>query len=60
MSLENPFSLEEIKAAIWACGSEKALGPDGFTFKFLKNYWELIKGDVLALVKYFEDSGSIV
>ncbi|GJR45822.1 putative RNA-directed DNA polymerase, eukaryota, reverse transcriptase zinc-binding domain protein [Tanacetum coccineum] len=28
-SLETHFSLDEIKTAIWDCGSNKALGPDG-------------------------------
>lgn len=42
---------------IWCCGNDKAPGPDGFTFKFLKNYWDLIKGDVIMLVKDFESSG---
>lgn len=59
MSLEVPFPLDEIKAAIWARGSEKAPGPNGFTFKFLKSYWEMIKGDVWDLVKHFEESGRI-
>lgn len=40
-SLESPFTIEEIKEAIWACGNEKALGPDGYTFKFIKRYWDI-------------------
>ncbi|KAI3497002.1 hypothetical protein L1887_39382 [Cichorium endivia] len=57
--LEAPFSLDEIKGAVWDCGNEKAPGPDGFTFKFLKNYWDLICPDVLDMVKYFEKTSSI-
>ncbi|GJY07937.1 RNA-directed DNA polymerase, eukaryota, reverse transcriptase zinc-binding domain protein [Tanacetum coccineum] len=30
--LENHVSLDEIKSAIWGCGSNKAPNPDGFTF----------------------------
>lgn len=37
-ALEAPISLIEIKKAVWACGNEKAPGPDGFTFKFIKKY----------------------
>lgn len=53
-NLELPFMIDEIKEAIWSCGGEKAPGPDGFTFKFLKNYWEVIKEDVIKMVRYFE------
>nr|XP_043616269.1 uncharacterized protein LOC122588209 [Erigeron canadensis] len=30
VSLETPFSVDEIKNAIWSCGGNKAPGPDGF------------------------------
>lgn len=56
--LTNPFLEEEIKEAVWSCGVEKAPGPDGFTFKFWKRYWDLIKADVISFVKDFELSGS--
>nr|KAJ0209562.1 hypothetical protein LSAT_V11C400208020 [Lactuca sativa] len=39
--LKEPFSLEEIKSSIWACGSDRAPGPDGFSFSFLKKHWEV-------------------
>lgn len=57
--LIKPFSEEEIKEAVWSCGSDKAPGPDGFTFNFCKKYWDLIKIDVIRFVKDFELSGSI-
>ncbi|XP_023764125.1 uncharacterized protein LOC111912612 [Lactuca sativa] len=34
IKIEAPFSLEEVKDAVWQCGSDKAPGPDGFTFTF--------------------------
>ena len=43
--LEEPISLEEIKAAVWACGNEKAPGPDRYSFKFIKKYWDVLLGD---------------
>ncbi|KAL4592668.1 hypothetical protein LXL04_005671 [Taraxacum kok-saghyz] len=58
-NLESPFTLEELKAAIWACGSEKAPGPDGFTFSFIKKQWETIKGDIFKFVAYFEKYGKL-
>ncbi|XP_021975078.1 uncharacterized protein LOC110870186 [Helianthus annuus] len=38
-SLVVPFSLTEIKEAIWGCVGDRAPGPDGFNFKFIKNNW---------------------
>lgn len=37
-NLEKSFSLEDIKCAVWVCGSEKAPGPDGFIFQLIKKY----------------------
>ncbi|XP_022042002.1 uncharacterized protein LOC110944659 [Helianthus annuus] len=31
-----PFSSTEIKNAIWSCAGDRAPGPDGFNFKFIK------------------------
>ncbi|GJY53072.1 hypothetical protein Tco_0444736 [Tanacetum coccineum] len=31
-------TLEEIKEAVWDCGSSKAPGPDGYSFAFVKNF----------------------
>nr|GEU43524.1 RNA-directed DNA polymerase, eukaryota, reverse transcriptase zinc-binding domain protein [Tanacetum cinerariifolium] len=45
--LERHFSVEEIKKALWDCGSHKSPGPDGFTFEFFQRYWSFIAADVL-------------
>ncbi|GKA91287.1 RNA-directed DNA polymerase, eukaryota [Tanacetum coccineum] len=36
--LERDVTIEEIKKAVWDCGSDKLSGLDGFTFKFFKKY----------------------
>ena len=54
--LENSVTDEEIRAAVWDCGSQKAPGPDGFSFLFLKNYWELLKEDLGKAVRSVFDS----
>ena len=32
------FQEDEIKSAVWDCGSEKSPGPDGLNFKFIKHF----------------------
>ncbi|KAK1409431.1 hypothetical protein QVD17_35957 [Tagetes erecta] len=43
------FSTEEIKRAVWDCGDDKAPGPDGFNFKFIKTFWDLISPEVIDM-----------
>ncbi|GKC18586.1 hypothetical protein Tco_1020736 [Tanacetum coccineum] len=57
-SLETPVSLDEVKNAVWDCGSSKAPGFDGFFFAFVKKYWVYIKVDILEYVNIFLDTGS--
>lgn len=52
--LEAQFTTEEIKEAVWGCGNDKCPGPDGFSFKFIKRFWDIIKRHVVEAVKYFE------
>lgn len=59
LALELPISLEEIKNAILCCGSDKAPGPDGLTFKILKQKWDIMKDDIASYVRYFENYGSL-
>lgn len=40
-----PFFEEEIKEAVWSCDNFKSPDPDGYNFKFLKCFWDLIKPD---------------
>ncbi|GJS88146.1 hypothetical protein Tco_0770782 [Tanacetum coccineum] len=58
-SLETPDYLDEVKNVVWDCGSSKALGPDGFSFAFVKKYWDDIKIDILEYVNIFLDTGSL-
>ncbi|GJT58097.1 RNA-directed DNA polymerase, eukaryota, partial [Tanacetum coccineum] len=54
--LECDVSNEEIKKAVWNCGSDRAPGPDGFTFKFFKTFWDVIQNDVVRFVREFFQS----
>ncbi|GJU51567.1 hypothetical protein Tco_1221122 [Tanacetum coccineum] len=51
--LESDVSLEEIKKAVWECGTNKSPGPDGFSFEFIRKYWNIIQHDVVNAVKEF-------
>ena len=48
--LMKPFSEKEIFYVIWAMESEKAPGPDGFSFHFYKVCWPIIKSDPIRIV----------
>ncbi|GJZ57481.1 hypothetical protein Tco_0612975 [Tanacetum coccineum] len=56
--LDAPFTNEEIKEAVWNCGGGMSPGPpDGFTFKLIKHYWEIIGSEFIEMVKQFEIEG---
>nr|GEU39486.1 RNA-directed DNA polymerase, eukaryota, reverse transcriptase zinc-binding domain protein [Tanacetum cinerariifolium] len=57
--LEGEVSNDEIKSVVWDCGTDKAPGPDGFTFGFYRRFWYLIDYDVYAAVKHFFIHGEI-
>ncbi|GJU14825.1 putative RNA-directed DNA polymerase [Tanacetum coccineum] len=51
--LEVPFFEKEVWDTVCGCGSDKAPGPDGFNFKYIKRFWDVIKVDVLKAVRWF-------
>nr|GEV11277.1 hypothetical protein [Tanacetum cinerariifolium] len=57
--LESRISLDEVKNVVWECGSNKAPGSDGFSFAFIKKYWDLMKMDIFEFVNSFFASGSM-
>ncbi|GKC23726.1 putative RNA-directed DNA polymerase, eukaryota, reverse transcriptase zinc-binding domain protein [Tanacetum coccineum] len=57
--LDGPISSIEIKDAVWSCGSSKAPGPDGFTFKFIKHHWDTVGHNFIDMVRRFEIDGFI-
>ncbi|GJT32979.1 hypothetical protein Tco_0923398 [Tanacetum coccineum] len=56
---DGDVSNEEIKRAVWDCGTDKSPGPDGFSFGFYRRFWYLIENDVYDAVKYFFTYGVI-
>ncbi|GKV52014.1 hypothetical protein SLEP1_g58623 [Rubroshorea leprosula] len=55
-----PFTEEQVKQTIWECDSNKAPGPDGFHFGFLKAMWSEIKKEILNFVTEFQVNGRMV
>nr|GEW91122.1 RNA-directed DNA polymerase, eukaryota [Tanacetum cinerariifolium] len=53
VDLERNVSNEEIKSAVWDCGTNKSSGPDDFTFKFFHIYSKLLEHDIVATVNFF-------
>ncbi|GJY65385.1 RNA-directed DNA polymerase, eukaryota, partial [Tanacetum coccineum] len=55
--LERDVSYDEVKGAIWDCGTNKSPGPDGFSFEFYRKYWSFIDQDIFMAVKDFFMNG---
>jgi len=53
VSLVRPFTMEEVKAAVWDVDSFKCPGPDGITFGFIKDFWDMLKTDVMRFLVEF-------
>ncbi|GJW75101.1 RNA-directed DNA polymerase, eukaryota, reverse transcriptase zinc-binding domain protein, partial [Tanacetum coccineum] len=53
IDLECDVSKDEIKRAVWDCGTDKSPGPDGFTFGFYRRYWNILESDVVDVVTSF-------
>nr|GEX09959.1 RNA-directed DNA polymerase, eukaryota, reverse transcriptase zinc-binding domain protein [Tanacetum cinerariifolium] len=51
--LERPITRAEVRSAVWGCGENKSLGPDGFTFEFFRKYWDILGVDFCAAIDWF-------
>lgn len=60
ISLEAEFSIDEIRAALKDCASDKAPGPDGFSFTIFKHIWQIVEKDVVDFILQFHRSNKIV
>ncbi|PRQ18871.1 putative RNA-directed DNA polymerase [Rosa chinensis] len=52
-SLSAPFTIEEVKEAVFQLGALKAPGPDGFPGLFYHKYWSTVNEVVVAASKEF-------
>ena len=51
------FQEDEVKRAVWNCGSDKSPGLEGINFKFIKQFWQTIKPDFLRFLDEFYVNG---
>nr|KYP65910.1 Transposon TX1 uncharacterized [Cajanus cajan] len=54
-----PFTEVEIRSAVWECGSAKCPGPDGFNFRFIKEFWGTLGGDICRFMREFHNKGRL-
>ncbi|KAJ0454927.1 putative RNA-directed DNA polymerase [Helianthus annuus] len=59
LMLDARFSKEEIKTAVFECGDDKAPGPDGINFRFIKRFWNLFEDDLVSIMADFHSYGVI-
>nr|GEW42373.1 hypothetical protein [Tanacetum cinerariifolium] len=57
LDMERDITYDEVKKAVWDCGSDKSPGLDGFTFGFYRRYWRFMGSDVVAAVNHFFQYG---
>ncbi|XP_058783674.1 uncharacterized protein LOC131658394 [Vicia villosa] len=58
--LERPFTVYEIKDAVWNCEGSKTPGPDGYSLAFYKNNWEMLKEDLQRTVADFHEKARLI
>jgi hypothetical protein len=50
------FSEKEVREAVFSSYAEDAPGSDGMPFLFYQKFWDIIKDDMLALVRSFQEN----
>ncbi|GAU47312.1 hypothetical protein TSUD_283800 [Trifolium subterraneum] len=57
--LVKPFSVEEVRVAVWDCDSCKSLGTDGIHFSFVKEFRGEMKDDIMRFLNEFHRNGKL-
>ena len=58
--LENLFTKDEIRQAVFGLDGDRSLGPDGFPIDFFQHFWDLLEDDLFVFFNEFHDNGVIV
>jgi len=59
-ALTRPFSVDEVRRAVWDCENYKSPDPDGINFGFIKEFWDTLKEDVMRFLGEFHRNGKLV
>lgn len=59
VNLKVPFSEKEVYRKLMEVDGNKALGLDGFHFKFVQTLWLVFKEDLMSLFRYFFNSAKL-
>jgi Reverse transcriptase (RNA-dependent DNA polymerase) len=51
--LAKPFTVDELKLAVFESNASRAPGPDGFTFVFYQHFWAIVYEDLMFLMSHF-------
>jgi len=51
------FTVEEVKVAVSDYDSYKCPGPDGISFGFSKEFWDILKDDLMRFLREFHRNG---
>jgi len=58
-ALLKPFSIEEVRAAVWECDNFKCPGSDGVNLGFIKDFWDILKVNVMRFISEFHRNGRL-
>jgi hypothetical protein len=58
-NLIRPFSLDEVKQAVWDRDNYKSPGPDGISFDFIKEFWPELKDEFMRFLSEFHRNGKL-
>jgi len=59
VNLVRPFTIDEVKTAVWDSDRYKSPRPDGVNFGFIKDFWLEICGDVMRFIGDFHRNGRL-
>lgn len=59
-TLEERFSKEEIRAAVFYLGGDSAPGPDSFPITFFQHIWDMLEDDLIGFFNEFYENGVLV
>lgn len=57
VELESPFSMKEVKEAVFSMNKDKALDLDGFSMHFYHVAWDVLKDDLMKVFAEFYERG---